>query len=108
MRTVSDNCQISLENKTGFQEAMYTANGTHPVYNESKPFTIQVLENIIHGIRDLDIFTIDDYYIYTPFTNRFEAWCAGVFCELGILVPADYCYEDFSEILGDYNIDVAT
>lgn len=66
---------------------------------------IQVLENIIHGIRDLDIFTIDDYYVYTPFTNRFEAWCAGVFCELGILVPADYCYEDFSEILGDYNID---
>jgi hypothetical protein len=46
VRTTNDKYQISLANKTGFQEAMYTANGTNPVYNESKPFTIQVLENI--------------------------------------------------------------
>lgn len=66
---------------------------------------IQTLESILHKVRDLDIFGVQSDYTYTPFTNRFEAWCAGVFCEVGIQVPADYCYDDIREILGDFNID---
>ena len=66
---------------------------------------IQTLESIIHKLRDLDIFDIYYDYYYTPFTNRFEAWCAGVFCELRIQVPADYCYDDIKDLLGDFNID---
>lgn len=66
---------------------------------------IETLESILHKIRDLDIFGITSDYTYTPFTNRFEAWCAGVYCEVGIQVPADYCYDDIREVLGDFNID---
>ena len=55
VRTTNDKYQISLENKTGFQEAMYTANGTNPVYNESKPFTIQVLEHINGNWEDVSL-----------------------------------------------------
>lgn len=66
---------------------------------------IETLESILHKIRDLDIFGITSEYTYTPFTNRFEAWCAGVYCEVGIQVPAEYCYDDIREILGDFNID---
>lgn len=66
---------------------------------------IETLESILHKIRDLDIFGITSDYTYTPFTNRFEAWCAGVYCEVGIQVPADYCYDDIRELLGDFNID---
>lgn len=66
---------------------------------------IQTLESILHKIRDIDIFGITSDYTYTPFTNRFEAWCAGVYCEVGIQVPEDYCYDDIREILGDFNID---
>ena len=66
---------------------------------------IETLESILHKIRDLDIFGITSDYTYTPFTNRFEAWCAGVYCEVGIQVPAEYCYDDIREILGDFNID---
>jgi len=46
VKVANDSYQIALEDKTGFQEVMYTANGTNPIYNEAKPFTIQVLENI--------------------------------------------------------------
>lgn len=66
---------------------------------------IQTLENILHKLRDLDIFDVYYDYYYTPFTNKFEAWCAGVYCELRIQVPADYCYDDIKDLLGDFNID---
>lgn len=66
---------------------------------------IETLESILHKIRDIDIFGITSDYTYTPFTNKFEAWCAGVYCEVGIQVPAEYCYDDIREILGDFNID---
>lgn len=66
---------------------------------------IQTLESIIHKLRDLDILGISQDYTYTPFTNRFEAWCAGVYAEVQILVPSDYCYDDIKDLLGDFNID---
>lgn len=66
---------------------------------------IQTLENIINKIRDLDVFGIQDGYYYSVFTNRFEAWCAGVYAEVNIQAPADYCYDDIKDLLGDFNID---
>ena len=38
--------QIDLETGSGFQEVMYTANGKNPVYNNAKPFELQIYENI--------------------------------------------------------------
>ena len=55
VKVANDSYQISLEDKTGFQEVMYTANGTNPVYNEAKPFTIQVLENINSKWEDVSL-----------------------------------------------------
>lgn len=66
---------------------------------------IQTLESILHKLRDMDIFDIYYDYYYTPFTNKFEAWCAGVYCEVRIQVPSDYCYDDIKDLLGDFNID---
>ena len=66
---------------------------------------IQTLESILHKLRDLDIFDVYYDYYYTPFTNKFEAWCAGVYCEVRIQVPADYCYDVIKDLLGDFNID---
>ena len=66
---------------------------------------IQTLESILHKLRDTDIFGVYQDYYYTPFTNKFEAWCAGVFAEVQIMVPSDYCWDDIKDLLGDFNID---
>ena len=59
VRVANEKYQIALENKTGFQEVMYSANGANPIYNEAQPFTIQVLENINNIWEDVSILEQD-------------------------------------------------
>lgn len=66
---------------------------------------IQILESIINKIKDLDVFGVEYDYYYSVFTNRMEAWCAGAYAEVNIQAPADYCYDDIKDLLGDFNID---
>jgi hypothetical protein len=59
VRIANDKYSISLLDKSGFQNVMYTANGTYPVYNETSPFELQVLENIDSIWEDISVLEHD-------------------------------------------------
>ena len=70
---------------------------------------ITTLHNIIQMLKDIEVLDSNTTITYQPFTERFEAECAGVYCTVGITTPidvcADYYQERIVEILGDFNFD---
>lgn len=66
---------------------------------------IITLGNIIRILQEQDlIFSNIDSITYQPFTQRFEAECAGVYCNIGIVSPVDVCVDSPIETTADLDI----
>lgn len=65
---------------------------------------ISTLTNIIKALGDYDIETDEDYY-FTAFNQRFLDVCAGVYCNVGLDVPASPCAEGFPDFGGSFSND---
>ena len=70
---------------------------------------ISTLQNIINGLKDIDLIDVDTTISYQTFTERFAAECAGAYCSMSIISQTPLCYEDYLDrinyLYGDFNFD---
>lgn len=99
------------------QQNQHTQNGDYITYNftlfyvdrltadkgnkiEIQSTGIITLGNLIRVLEDIELINPNDTIVtYQPFTERFEAECAGVYCTIGITVPVDVCADEFQNRL---------
>ena len=84
-----------------------TADGKNKV--EIQSTGIITLGNIIRTLEELELLDAGETITYQPFTERFEAECAGVYCTIGITTAVDSCADEYQEqiasLLGDVESD---
>lgn len=98
------------------QQNQHTENGDYITYNftlfyvdrltadkrnkiEIQSTGIVTLGNLIRVLEDIELLEAGTTVTYQPFTQRFEAECAGVYCSIGITVPVDVCADEFQSKL---------
>jgi len=109
------------------QQNQHTQNGDYITYNftlfyvdrltadkrnktEIQSVGIVTLGNLIRVLEDVELLNPNDTTVtYQPFTQRFEAECAGVYCNIGITTANDVCADEYQKkvikILGEFNFD---
>lgn len=88
---------------TFFYVDRLTEDGSNEIEVQSTGIT--TLGNILKRLDDLGVLTEDDYTFQT-FNQRFLDVCAGVFCNVDLVVPVAVCAEDFPDIADGINDDI--
>jgi hypothetical protein len=55
--------KVELIENTGFRYAMYTTDGRTPIYDNSNPFSLKVIQTVENVDQDISINTMSDYAI---------------------------------------------
>lgn len=61
---------------------------------EVQSTAINILSNIVRGLYDMELIDTEQNISYSVFTERFEAECAGAYCNVSVISAIDVCYDN--------------